>query len=244
MKKILLTSLIPIFLVGGCADILNNELYKETVIAFTFDDAHFSIFHNAYPIMQEFEFAATNYIHTGAVNTEQHLTLTELHILEDEGDWETGGHTINHVNLTHISLEKAEAEIGGCWQFLKDNNLKHNSFALPSGHTNAEVTKIIRKYFNSIRQSEDYKMKCPLDRYSLGYYYASNTDGSEKIIGRILRGIVNHECLVIIGFHRVCEDKASHPRAITPQEFREIMEFVKDRSLRVMTISKAIVNSV
>ena len=240
MKEVLLFILIMLFLFFGCAEILNNEPFGEIVVALTFDDTHFSIYKNAYPITQEFGYSVTNYIHTGVVNTENHLTLEELHILEDEGGWETGGHTVNHVNLTHITLEMAEAEIKGCWQFLKENNLEHNAFALPSGHSNANVTEIIKKYFNSIRQSEDYKMKCPIDRYSLGYYYASNTDGSGKIIGRILRGITNHEYLVIIGFHRVVEHKETHPRAITPQEFREILQFIQDRNLRVLTVSQAI----
>jgi hypothetical protein len=55
--------------------------------------------------MQEFGYAGTNYVPTGALGASEHLTLEELHILEDEGGWETGGHTINHANLTQISLD-------------------------------------------------------------------------------------------------------------------------------------------
>ena len=236
MKASLFFILIPIFFFFGCSGIIDNEPFGDTIVVLTFDDAHFSIFRNAYPIMREFGYTGTNYV----LSTKDSLALEAFHILEDEGGWETGGHTVHHANLSQISLDEAEAEIVGGWRFLKENNLKHSTFALPCGHANAGVIEIIKKYFDSIRSSEDHKMKCPIDPYSLGYYDARNTDGSGKIIGRILRGIANHECVVIIGFHRIIEEKERHSRAITPREFREVLEFIRDRNLRVMTISEAI----
>jgi len=238
MKQAILLNFILIFI--ECSGIVENQPYGETIVVLTFDDAHSSIFQNAYPTMKEFGYVATNYVPTGWVGNCDRLTLDQLQLLEKEGGWETGGHTITHANLTQIDLDSAEVEIVGCWKFLKDHDLKHASFALPVGHSNTEVTKIIKRYFNSIRTSEDFKMKCPIDPFSLGYYDARNTDGSEKINGRILRGISNHECLVIIGFHRIIDNKQAHSRAITPQEFWEILEFIRNRNLRVMTISQAI----
>jgi peptidoglycan/xylan/chitin deacetylase (PgdA/CDA1 family) len=205
----------------------------------TFDDAHWSIFDVAYPMMRTFGYVGTNYVHTGMIDQPNFLTLAQLHILEKEG-WETGGHTVNHANLTQVDLETAEREIVGGWQYLRDHHLTHDTFALPAGHANEATMRIIKKYFSSIRNSEDLKMRCPIDPYGLGYYDARNTDGSEKIIGRILSGIAHHECIVIIGFHRILEDKDTFSRSVTPQEFREILEFLQDRDLQIMTISEAI----
>jgi len=237
IKRIFIFSLM-LFLGYGCTHIFDSDSNRETVVVLTFDDAHRSIYETAFPLMQKYGFPATNYINTGILNTDDRLTVEELHILEDEGGWETGGHTIHHVNLPQIDIEEAEAEIAGGWKFLKDHNLKHRTFALPSGHANFEVIKIIKKYFDSIRGSEDFKMKYPVDRYSLGYYDTRNDDGSEKIIGRILRGITHHECVVIIGFHYILAEKELHSRAITPQEFEEILEFLHERKMKVMTVSE------
>lgn len=230
---------ILILVLMGCSKIVDPEPAGETTIVLTFDDNHQSIFENAYPIMQEFGYTGTNYIYTAGIDEPERLTLSQLHELETAG-WETGGHTVNHANLTDLSIAESETEIKNCWLFLKENNLDYRTFALPSGHANQETLDIIKTYFHSIRSSEDFKMKCPLDGYSLGYYDARNTDGSEKVIARILSGIANHECLVIIGFHRIIADKESHSRAVTPQEFREILSFIQDRNLPVMTISQAL----
>ncbi len=238
MFKLICTLSIALILGYGCQYIYDSEPNHETVVVFTFDDAHSSIYTEAFPLMQKYGFPATNYVPISRLNTEDHLTVEELHILEEKGGWETGGHTVHHVNLPQTSIEEAEQEIAGCKEFLKDHNLQHRTFALPSGHANEETLSIIKKHFSSIRGSEDFKVTCPVDRYSLGYYYACNTDGSEKIIGRILRGMANHECVVILGFHYIYADKSLHSRAVTPQEFSEILEFIHERNLKVKTVSQ------
>ena len=238
MHKLLLTLIAIVIIVCGCEYLYNSESYRETVVVITFDDAHESIYTEAYPLMRKYDYPATNYVPVNRLDIGDHLTVKELHILEDEGGWETGGHTVHHVNLPQISIEEAEQEVAGCYDFLIENNLQHRTFALPSGHANEETLDIIKDYFSSIRGSEDFKMTCPVDCYSLGYYDARNTDGSEKIIARILNGIANHECVVIIGFHYIYEDKSLHSRAVTPQEFGEVLEFIHDRNLTVKTVSQ------
>lgn len=240
MKKKLLFIIILLLLNFTCSLMPDPDLKGEAIIVLTFDDLHESIFKNAYPIMQEFGYSGTNYVTTGCVDMDSCLSLNELHILESEGGWESGGHTINHAMLTQLSLAEAEKEIQGCFEFLKVNNLKHNSFALPSGFVNADVIEILEKYFKSIRGSTDIKIKPPIDPYYLGYFGVRSTDDPANVIGRILSGIANHECLLIIGFHRILNNKDIHPRVITPQEFSDVLEFIHDRNLRVMTISEAI----
>ncbi|MBN1293121.1 MAG: polysaccharide deacetylase family protein [Candidatus Latescibacteria bacterium] len=238
MYKPILTAAAIVVIACGCQYLYNSESYHETVVVITFDDAHKSIYTKAFPLMQKYGYPATNYVPVNRLDIEDHLTVGELHILEDEGGWETGGHTVHHVNLPQVKIEEAEKEIAGCFDFLVENSLQHCTFALPSGHANEEIIGIIKKYFSSIRGSEDFKMTCPADCYSLGYYDARNTDGSEKIIARILRGITNHECVVIIGFHYIYADKSLHSRAVTPQEFNEVLEFINERNLKVKTVSQ------
>ncbi len=242
VRKIFATVLILIIALN-CSNWLDPEPAGDTIVVLTFDDAHISIFTIAYPLMQEFSFKGTNFVHSNAIGQTDRFSLEQWHIMEDEGGWESGGHTMSHANLTAISPEAAEAEIRGSRQYMVENGLRHDAFALPSGHANAEVMKIIKEYFENCRSSEDFKHNCPIDPFSLGYYFVNYTTSVEDIKSRILRGIVNHECMVIIGFHKFAEDKEGVTAAIRPQEFKEVLQFLRDRQLRVMTISEAISRS-
>ncbi|MBN1482077.1 polysaccharide deacetylase family protein [candidate division KSB1 bacterium] len=226
-------------LLFDCSDINQHNPFGQPIIVFTFDDAHKSIIENAFPLFEHFGYVATNYVPIDFIKKPWNMNVQDLIFLEEHG-WETGGHGKTHADLNQIGLDSARTEIYLSWKFLRDHQLSHASFALPNGHGNEQVRCCIRDYFCSIRSSEDYKMSCPIDPLWLGYYDARPSDGASGLQCRILRGIQNHECLIIIGFHQVIADKYTMPRAITPQELHDTLEFVKKRHLPVMTISQAI----
>ncbi|OQY28734.1 MAG: hypothetical protein B6244_06125 [Candidatus Cloacimonetes bacterium 4572_55] len=241
MKTALLITICFLF---HCSELTDTGPAGDARIILTFDDAHKSIYTKAFPIMQSRGFVGVNYVPTGFIGSPNSLNTEELRRMEESG-WETGGHTVSHPNLTAIPIEEAEREILEGQNFLRKNDLSCRTFALPSGHANEQVMAIIKEHFESCRGSEDFKMKCPngysdsLDPYSLGYYFVNHTTSVDDIKSRILRGIVNQECLIIIGFHKIIADKEGVVGAITPSEFRELLEFIENRGLKTITISDA-----
>lgn len=239
-RFICLIYLLGFLLLVNCENATNPELSQETIVVLTFDDAYASIYENAYPIMREFGFRGTHYIPANFLGRPGFMTLAQVIEMEREGGWESAGHTLNHATLTQVSLEEAEAEIKGCQQFLDNHGLSHYSFATPGGMINQEITQIIKKYFQSNRNSENLTHKPPIDPYALGYFVATTQTSVNELKARILQGMANGEVMVIFGFHVISEDTNLNPGTIHPDDFRQLVQFLKHRNIRVLTISEAL----
>jgi peptidoglycan/xylan/chitin deacetylase (PgdA/CDA1 family) len=66
-------------------------------------------------------------------------------IIAIDQKFEIGAHTLNHVDLTAISLEEAKKEIVGSKTYLEDL-LGHNisMFCYPKGHYNGNIKRLVR----------------------------------------------------------------------------------------------------
>lgn len=231
---------ICVLLFLSSCDIVNNENgYNPVLIILTFDDGDKSIYELAFPIMKRYGYPGVNFIPSGLVNKPGMMTLEQLHILEKNG-WETGGHTVTHANLTTISLDSANYEIQKNYEQLVEWGLKHNCFALPGGHSNPDVNRIIKKYFHIIRTSQNEKYTYPLNLDRLGYYQVQNNDDAKSLLLRISHGIVEGECLIIFGFHKFTEGGADFITEIHVSVFKEFIDEIKKRNLEVVTLSEAV----
>lgn len=235
--KALLISLILIFF-SSCQ--FNPAIREDkTYIAITFDDGFEDIYNNALPIMSQYGIRGTNFINTEIIGHTNHLTWDQVEELEFEYDWETGGHTLHHVNLPDCTLEEAEFEIGEDWTNLKSRGLSHKTFAIPNGAATPEDYEIILNYYENIRNSHEPKLFYPINRTNIGYFAYITSFTAEDVIARILNGISNKESLVVIGFHRVMEEDGNNPYNCKPIELSGIMEFIDSENLEVITIKEA-----
>ncbi len=212
---------------------------EKTYVIITFDDGHESIYNTALPIMQEFGIRATNVINTGAIGVQAEMTWSQVEELEFEHGWETAGHTLHHITLTNTPLDLVEQEIYQDWLNLKEHGLSHTTFALPSGKAAQEHYDIILQYYQNVRTSSNCLTYSPLDRTDLGYYVYLSEYTSENVKSRILQAVQNKESLVIIGFHRIVDTVDDYPCNCKPNDFYDIMEFINDNELEVVTIKEA-----
>lgn len=209
-------------------------------ICITFDDEYQSVYDNALPIMNEFGFSATNFINTGLLGNDGKYDWNEVEEMEFVYGWETGGHTVHHITMPNYSLELVENEIRQDWQNLKNHNVSHESFALPSGAIAEEHIPLILKYFKNIRSSRDLKLSRPIDRTYLGYYSFDSSFSPEDMIARIIRGVENDEDLIILGFHKVAEDDGGFSANCPPNEFETIMRWICENNFKVFTLREAL----
>lgn len=238
IMKIRFLPLLFLLFFSACENITQPVLSKP-IIVFTFDDQHISIYENAFPILQQYGFTATNFVNTNSLGKPDRLTWQHLEYLEKYCGWETGGHTLTHVNLPECDETTALYEIRQDKQNLLDHDLEAVSFALPSGHATPEQFQLISKYYQNIRTSLDIQHKI-INRKFLGYFAYQSSYSAQNAIGRIIRGLENNETLIILGFHQVSNELESHPSACSLEAFREIVEFVKRINLPVKTLKKAI----
>jgi peptidoglycan/xylan/chitin deacetylase (PgdA/CDA1 family) len=229
-----------ILLIAGSCQNITEPQQNSPIVVFTFDDQHQSIYQTAFPILEEYDFPATNFVNSPVIGNPNFLSWEQLEILEKNEGWETGGHTLHHINMPDYTPEVVEYEIAQDQQNLLAHDLDAVSFALPSGHATPQQFEIIAKYYRNIRTSLDIEHTAPVNRKLLGYYafYSSYTAADVK--SRIVRGIQNKEALIILGFHRVTVNTGDYPTNCPPAAFAEIVKFVHKTDLRVMTLREAL----
>lgn len=88
-------------------------------------------------------------------------------ILAVDKSFEIGAHTLNHVDLTNVSLPEARKEIEGSKAYLEDL-LGHNvpMFCYPSGKFNRDIKRIVRDSgFIAARTTKHGGFELPSDPY-------------------------------------------------------------------------------
>ncbi len=113
--------------------LLDGGRLPEKPVVITFDDGHQSVYENAFPIMQEFDFPGVFYIVANRINgSTDFVTIPQLKEMIEAG-WEIGSHSYTHADLTKNHAIAAK-EIGQSKTDLENALSTHiETFAYPFG---------------------------------------------------------------------------------------------------------------
>ena len=121
----------------------------EKPVVITLDDGFRDNYLNAYPILKKYGFTATIFVTTNTVAPEEitNMMLTWSQIKEMAADGITMGcHTLNHSDLTSVSLGEAKRQITDSKEILEDQlGIKIDVFAYPYGCHNYNVEKLVEE---------------------------------------------------------------------------------------------------
>lgn len=241
LALLLILSLSLTFSLSSCK-IVSSVSASQPVIVFTFDDQHASVYDVAFPIMQEFGYRGTNFVNSNALGQTGLFGWDELVEMELTYGWETGGHTLNHEALNQLDYEQAVYAIQQDFNNLIEHGLNPRSFALPKGQCPSQIYPFLRSLYTNIRGSSDFAMHEPLNRHALGYLAFQTGWDAQPVKQRILRGLARSERLIIIGFHRFNAETEGYMDSCSDDVFRDILEFVRDKELKVLPLAEAVVN--
>lgn len=109
----------------------NGNIDNQKVVILTFDDGYKSQYSNAKPILDKYGFKATfytvcNYVGSG----DNRMTWEEIKSLQQEGH-DIASHTMNHDDLSELSIQEVEFEVAESKQCLLDHGINPKSFAYP-----------------------------------------------------------------------------------------------------------------
>jgi len=136
-------------------DYLTGRDIPDRPVIITFDDAYSSVYENAFPILQRYNFTATIFVITrfiGNVNQwdysfqrTSHCDHAQLQILNEAG-WEIGSHTVNHLNLKTLSDNQLWYELRYSKDFL-ENKLKKaiHIISYPFGKFDGRVISLVKQ---------------------------------------------------------------------------------------------------
>ena len=221
----------------SCDDVSQEQ--SSPIICFTFDDGHLNAYENGLPLFDEFGYEATSFINSGLIGRFGRVSWDQVLDLSQHG-WEIGGHTIEHWELMELDDDEAYYQIIQDYNNFAEHDIELSSFALPAGHASERDYDIIKGVYENIRNSIDKEMHIPINRFDLGYFAYQTEYNSETVKQRIIRGAINGEALIVIGFHRISENPTGEIVNCTPQDLREILSWVNDKDFEVLRLDKAI----
>jgi peptidoglycan/xylan/chitin deacetylase (PgdA/CDA1 family) len=112
-------------------------------VALTFDDGYDDAAAFAVPLLTQVGATATFFIATGEVGSRGHLTVADLHALDELG-MELAAHTVHHVDLVRATVSARDAEIAGSVAMLRAwTGRRVTGFAYPSGRYDSGVERSV-----------------------------------------------------------------------------------------------------
>jgi hypothetical protein len=186
--------------------------------------------------------------------TQGHLSLADLHQLQDNWGWNIVNHTQSHVDATlaynHPRRFQAYAhDILAGAQFLQRSGLDSasNWFIYPHGTTNAALDRVVGRYYKFARVTYDgpeaFPFGEPLRVKSLEVHNPGdsegNTTGAFTMPGEVQRAVLNakrYHLTLILTFHRIHSRPSDRP-GYPLDNFKKIVDGIQKAGVRVTTLS-------
>ena len=207
-------------------------------VLFLFDDGYTSVFDNAMPAFDKYGYVATSYLITDFTEEENpnHMSKTQLRILRDKG-WTIGSHTTGHAHLSSVPIEEADISLKNSHEWLKNNGFFEGSYhvAYPFGEYNPEVKENARKYYKTaFVTKERWFPGRASDKMAIPRFSITKQKYTIEEVKSKLQKAKDNEQIIIMYFHII----GTHSEADwTKEEFFEIVDFVHELELPVMSVS-------
>ncbi len=129
---------------GNTEPVVTQQIQVDTVVSLTFDDQWEDEWLYGQPLMQQYGFLGTYYVITSDSDNGYAccMSWSQLDTLEAEGN-DVGGQTIDHPNLTTLTVAEMQEELCGSRQDMINNGIPDPvSMAYPYGDYNATVESV------------------------------------------------------------------------------------------------------
>ncbi len=120
--------------------VLGNGKLPEKPVVITLDDGYRDSYTQALPILNKYNFKATDFVITGLVGGPNYLTWEQIKEMKNSGLFTIGGHTVHHLALTYLSNDNLKKELTDSKEILETQlGQKVNWFAYPYGNVDGRV---------------------------------------------------------------------------------------------------------
>jgi peptidoglycan/xylan/chitin deacetylase (PgdA/CDA1 family) len=129
---------------GNTEPVVTQQIQVDTVVSLTFDDQWEDEYLYGQPLMQKYGFLGTYYVITSDSDNGYAccMSWSQLDQLEAQGN-DVGGQTIDHPDLTTLTVPEMQAELCGSRQDMINNGIPDPvSMAYPYGDYNSTVESV------------------------------------------------------------------------------------------------------
>jgi peptidoglycan/xylan/chitin deacetylase (PgdA/CDA1 family) len=202
------------------------------LLSFNFDDGHRCSYENALPLLDAASLKSTNYIITRQLGTD-YIGKNEILSIESRGH-EVGNHTRTHNDLTLMTESQVQDEIDGAKQDLVSMGVKSiETFAYPFGaYNNALIGFISSHGYLGARSTDNGANQNSTNRFALKRQNLGGDVTIKDVQGWIDASIANNTWLILLSHHI---DHDPNQYSITPELFRQIVDYVALKKIKVVT---------
>jgi hypothetical protein len=208
------------------------------LVTFWFDDAWYSQYSVAFPILNELDMPGAIAVPTGLVQGDSYMGWPQIKRVQSKG-WEITSHSINHTCLDkELDRNSLENEIKGSQDILKNQNLPVESYVTPCGVNNSEIISLVKNTYLSLRTSTEGINSLPVtDPYDLKIHPLRNTTSITEI-KKWIHEAENTDSWLILVFHQIGYDQEEYE--ITPEFFKDVVESIQNSQLSAVLPSQAL----
>jgi peptidoglycan/xylan/chitin deacetylase (PgdA/CDA1 family) len=216
----------------------------NTIVSLTFDDGQASHY-STLAMMRAHGMQGTYYINSGLVGSSPYyMSWSQIHDLATGGQ-EIGGHTLNHTDLTTLSLSAAQRE--ACddrTNLLNQGFSPVTSFAYPYAGANATARQAVQSCgYTSGRGvggivSGDQCGGCPYaetipprDAFVLSAPKSADSTTSLALLQSYVTQAESHGGgWVVLSFHGICSDGCTGDDSLSPAVFTAFLDWLQPRA--------------
>lgn len=213
--------------------LLNGEL-KRPLITLTFDDGWNSSYETALPLLDWYQMYGTFYIISNVLGHKSYVSADQVVAIHQAGH-EIGAHSIDHSDLATLLPSLVEEQLARPQKIL-ENLIKApvRNFAAPYGSVSPIVLKLLPKFYNSNRSSnQGYNNKQGFNRFGLKVQQIKSSTTIEDV-ERWVKFAIENKCWVILMYHQV--DDGAQEWSTTPADFEKHLHIIKESGIPVVTI--------
>lgn len=232
---------------GGCTvDVADIKPFDEPLITITFDDGWESIYTNGLEPMEQQCIKSTQYILGDHFADPQYLSEKQVRSMQQAGH-EVASHTMTHPDLTTLTAQELEWELGEADKSLTKKFGDAREFASPLGASNDSVLEHIKKYYRSHRNTVgdpgngvtdvDINVRETFDPYKINAYTVRNTTTADDI-RNLIAYTKQRKGWLILTYHQVDDSDAHY--AVTRAMLEEHLQIVKDSQVRTPVMGQVL----
>lgn len=225
------------------SDLRIQRSYRPKVLLQSDNVGSLSTIEKMYPILNTAGLKGTVFVVSGLIDVAGKLTLENLQTLYSAG-WDLGNHTVDHADLTAISIDEAEDNVLSCREFLLNNGFTRgaNHIAFPLGATNDTVSAMLeRNGFNTGRKATDRTQTVPVaDMFKLDAYTIKAADSLATIKGYVDTAITKGSTSILT-IEGLADSSPSAQEWLT-SDYQALIDYIKTKvssnQLDVVTVSE------
>ena len=217
---------------------LKSFQLPQGIVTFNFDDNWVSVYQNAFSILKQANFVATESVITETIGWEDYMTLDQLKEMNAAGI-EIISHSRSHPHLTELNSSQLMDELAGSKaELLAMGFSPVNIFVYPYGEYNDIVKQAVKDtgYIGARVADEGFNDRST-DSYLLNDMHLESDVTVDQVKGWIDQA-VRDKTWLILEIHDIKENGDQY--SATPETFQAIVDYLVQQKVTVVTLGQGL----